>query len=120
MRRIVRKNFQEISKSGKGIRIEVEKSIVSEKSDSATFQLAVLRTELSNSATLLSHTQASIGLMVSALAFMKLFDSYLIFDLCGWIFIILATGVFTRGVLLYRKTKTQIEEEKSFFRGIHQ
>ena len=77
MRRIVRKNFQEISKSGKGIRIEVEKTIESEKGDSATFPMSVLRTELSNSATLLSHTQASIGSMVSALAFMKLFASAL-------------------------------------------
>lgn len=87
---------------------------MSDQSDNATLQLAILRTELSNSTTFLSHTQAAIGLMVSALAFMKLFDSYLIFDLCGWIFIILATGVFTRGVLLYRKTKLQIEEEKLF------
>ena len=85
---------------------------MSDKSDSATFQLAVLRTELSNSATFLSHTQAAIGLMISALGFMKLFDSYLIFDLCGWFFIILAGAVFTRGLLLYRKTGSLIEQEK--------
>lgn len=86
---------------------------MSEKSDKATFQLAVMRTELSNSATLLSHTQASIALMISGLAFMKLLDSYLVFDLCGWFFIILAIGTLSRGILLYRKTKKRIENEKA-------
>lgn len=85
---------------------------MSEKSDQATFRLAVMRTELSNSATLLSHTQASIALMISGLAFMKLLDSYLVFDLCGWFFIVLSISTLFRGILLYRKTKKRIKNEK--------
>lgn len=87
---------------------------MSEKTERATFHLAVMRTELSNSATLLSHTQASIALMISGLAFMKLLDSYLVFDLCGWFFIALSIGVLSRGVFLYRKTRNRIENEKGF------
>lgn len=87
---------------------------MSEKSDQATFHLAVMRTELSNSATLLSHTQASIALMISGLAFMKLLDSYLFFDFCGWFFIILSISTLSRGIFLYRKTKKRIENEKAF------
>jgi uncharacterized membrane protein YidH (DUF202 family) len=86
---------------------------MSEISDKATFQLAVMRTELSNAATMLSHTQAALGLMLSGLAFMKLLDSYLLFDFCGWFFIILSIGVLSRGIFLYRKTKNRIEKEKT-------
>lgn len=39
---------------------------MSEKREEAMFQLAILRTELSNSRALLSYTQASIALLVSA------------------------------------------------------
>ncbi len=81
------------------------------RNDTATFQLAVLRTELSNSTTLLSHTQASIALMLSGLAFLKLFDLF-IFDLCGLFFLLSAIGVFVRGVFLYRRTKKAIEGER--------
>ncbi len=74
-------------------------------------QLAVLRTKLSNTRTLLSHVKASIGLVISALGFMKLFDSYLFFDLCGWTFIALAILVLIRGIILYRQTKDVLENE---------
>lgn len=81
--------------------------------EDATFQLAVMRTELSNSRTLLSHTQAAIGLMISGVAFMKLLDSFLLFDLCGWFFLLLSAGTISRGIYLYRKTKNQIAIEKT-------
>ncbi len=87
---------------------------MSGKSDAATFHLAVLRTELANSSTLMSHFRASIGLLISAFGFMKLFDSYLIFDLCGWFFIIMAIAVTIRGILLYRKTRSKIVAEGSW------
>ena len=70
--------------------------------------LSILRTNLSNTRTMLSHTKASIGLVISALGFMKLFDSYLIFDICGWTFIALAIFVFLRGLYVYRNTKEVI------------
>lgn len=82
------------------------------KNDTATFQLAVLRTELSNSTTLLSHTQASIALMLSGFGFLKLFDLF-IFDLCGLFFLLSSIGVFARGVFLYRRTKKAIEGERN-------
>jgi uncharacterized membrane protein YidH (DUF202 family) len=85
-----------------------------EKGDAATFHLAVLRTELANSSTLMSHIRASIGLLITAVGFMKLLDSYLIFDLCGWLFILMALAVTLRGILLYRKTRSKIENEGSW------
>lgn len=82
-----------------------------DKGDAATFHLAVLRTELANSSTLMSHIRAAIGLLITAVGFMKLLDSYLIFDLCGWLFIFMAVGVSIRGIFLYRKTRSKIENE---------
>ncbi len=78
--------------------------------DSKDSQLAILRTELANTRTMLSHTTASIGLLISGIAFMKLFDSYVILDICGWSFIFAALTVFLRGIVLYRKTKRIIRE----------
>lgn len=80
--------------------------------ETATFHLAVLRTELANSRTLLAHIQASIALLVSAIAFMKLFDLYLIFYVCCWLLIVVAIAVICRGIFLYRKTKLWIEKQK--------
>lgn len=85
-----------------------------DKGEAATFHLAVLRTELANSSTLMSHIRASIGLLITAVGFMKLLDSYLIFDLCGWLFIFMALGVALRGILLYQKTKSKIKGERTW------
>lgn len=85
-----------------------------DKGEATTFHLAVLRTELANSSTLMSHIRASIGLLITAVGFMKLLDSYLIFDLCGWLFIFMALGVALRGILLYRKTKSKIKGERTW------
>jgi uncharacterized membrane protein YidH (DUF202 family) len=72
-------------------------------------ELSLIRTKLSNTRTLLSHTKAAIGLIISSLAFIKLFDSYLIFDICGWTFMGLAILVMIRGFFVYRKTKSAID-----------
>ena len=90
---------------------------MSEKREIATFQLAVLRTELSNSRTLLSYTQASIALLVSAIAFMNLFNLSQILHLGCWLLIILAVVVVARGIFLYRKAKSLIENQKSLVNG---
>jgi len=45
-------------------------------------EFSLERRELSNTRTLLAHTKAAIGPVISALAFMKLFDSCLLFDIC--------------------------------------
>ena len=60
-------------------------------------ELSLVRTELSNTRTLLAHTKAAIGLVISALAFLKFLDPYWIFDICGWTFIGLAIFVMIRG-----------------------
>ncbi len=91
---------------------------MSEKREIATFQLAVLRTELSNSRALLSYMQASIALLVSAIAFMNLFNLSQILHLGCWLLIILATLVVARGIFLYRKTKSLIEDQKSLVNGV--
>lgn len=87
---------------------------MSGKGEAETFRLAVLRTELANSSTLMAHIRASIGLLISAVGFMKLFDSYLIFDLCGWFLVFLSIAVTLRGILLYRKTNARIVVEGSW------
>ncbi len=86
---------------------------MSETRELATFQLAVLRTELSNSRALLSYTQASIALLVSAIAFMNLFDLSQILHLLCWLVIILAIIVFARGIFRYRRTRALIEHHRS-------
>lgn len=91
---------------------------MSEKREIATFQLAVLRTELSNSRALLSYTQASIALLVSAIAFMNLFKLSQILHLGCWLLIILAIVVVARGMFLYRKTKSLIEKQGSLVNGL--
>lgn len=73
-------------------------------------QLAILRTKLSNTRTLLSHIKASIGLLISALGFIKFFNSYLFFDACGWTLLVLALFVFIRGIILYRQTKEILDD----------
>ncbi|MBK9214691.1 MAG: DUF202 domain-containing protein [Chloracidobacterium sp.] len=90
---------------------------MSEKLEIATFQLAVLRTELSNSRTLLSYTQASIALLVSAIAFMNLFNLSQILHLGCWLLIILAVVVVARGIFLYRKAKSLIENQRTSVSG---
>lgn len=90
---------------------------MSVKREIATFQLAVLRTELSNSRALLSHIQASIALLISAMALMKLFDFSFILYLCCWLLIILAIAILSRGIFLYWKTKSLIENQKSLVNG---
>jgi len=76
------------------------------------FILAVLRTELSNTTTLLSHTQGFVGLIISAIGVSKFLDSSWIFDLCGMLFVVLAFVVLGRGLILFRNTKQMIESEK--------
>lgn len=85
---------------------------MSEEREKATFDLAVVRTELSNSRTLLSYAQASITLLLTGIALMKLFDYSLALYLCCWLLIALAVAVIARGIFLYRKTKTLIEKQK--------
>jgi uncharacterized membrane protein YidH (DUF202 family) len=84
---------------------EIEISAIN---DIANLKLAILRTELSNSRTLLAHTQASVGLLISAIAVSKLFDSSWIFDVCGMFFLLLAFVMLIRGIVLFRKTKLVI------------
>lgn len=84
--------------------------VMSEKREIATFQLAVIRTELSNSRSLLSHTQASLAMLVTAIAVMKLFDLSSLLFLCCWLLILSAIVVFVRGIILYRKTKLLIAQ----------
>lgn len=81
-------------------------------SESSTFQMAILRTEMANSRTMLAHMQGAIGLMISGIGFMKLFESYLFFDICGWSFLALAVAVLARGTTLYIRTKMEIAEER--------
>lgn len=91
---------------------------MSEKREIATFQLAILRTELSNSRALLSYAQASIALLVSAIAFMNLFNLSEILHLGCWLLIILAIVVVARGIFLYRKTRSLIEDQKGLVNGV--
>jgi|CXWL01.1.fsa_nt_gi membrane protein CcdC involved in cytochrome C biogenesis len=81
--------------------------------ESSTFELALVRTELSNSSTLLAHTQAFVGLLISAIAVSKYLGSSWVFDLCGILFVILAFAVLARGAFLFRKTSRLIESKKS-------
>ena len=85
---------------------------MSAERERATFELAVIRTELSNSRALLSHMMAAITLLVSAIAFMKLFEYSLFLYICCWLFIIAAVTLITRGIYLYRKTNRRIEKQK--------
>lgn len=85
---------------------------MSAERERATLELAVIRTELANSRTFMSYTLAAITLLVSGIAFMKLFEYSLFLYICCWLFIIAAVGLFTRGVFLYRKTKRLIEKQK--------
>lgn len=85
---------------------------MSAERERATFELAVIRTELSNSRALLSHTMAAITLVISAIAFMKLFEYSLFLYICCWLFIIAAIAILARGIHLYRKTKLSIEKQK--------
>ncbi len=82
--------------------------------ESSTFELALVRTELSNSSTLLAHTQAFVGLLISAIAVSKYLESSWIFDLCGFFFVLLAFGVLIRGIVLFRRTSRMIESRKLF------
>lgn len=84
-----------------------------EKSDSAQFHLSLIRTELSNSRTMLAHMQAFVGLLISAIGVSKFLDSSWIFDACGFLLVVVAFAVLFRGALLYRKTKALIETEKT-------
>ncbi|HBR57097.1 MAG TPA: hypothetical protein DEA22_06465, partial [Blastocatellia bacterium] len=82
-----------------------------EQSDSAQFHLSLIRTELSNSRTMLAHTQAFVGLLISAIGVSKFLDSSWVFDVCGMIFVVIAFAVLFRGALLYRQTKELINRE---------
>lgn len=86
---------------------------MSEISEASVYHLAVLRTELSNSSTLLAHMQGSIALLLSAVGVAKFLDSYWLFDLCGFGLTGLAFFVFVRGIRLFRRTRMTIEEEKA-------
>lgn len=79
-------------------------------SDETNMEMSILRTNLSNTRTMLSHTKASIGLVISALGFMKLFDSYLIFDLCGWVFI------FWPWLFLSRESYISVKQKAAYVR----
>lgn len=80
--------------------------------ETSTFELAVLRTELSNSATMLAHTQGFVGLLISAIAVSKYLESSWVFDVCGIVFVVLAFVVLARGAFLFRKTSRAIESKK--------
>lgn len=89
-----------------------------EKSDSAQFHLSLIRTELSNSRTMLAHTQAFVGLLISGIGVSKFLDSSWIFDVCGMIFALIAFAVLFRGVILYRRTSSLIQMEKDSVSGL--
>lgn len=80
--------------------------------ETSTFELAIIRTELSNSSTLLAHTQGSVGLLISAIAVSKYLESSWIFDLCGIFFVVLAIAVLVRGLSLFRRTTNLIASRK--------
>ena len=90
---------------------------MSEKRETATFALAVIRTELANSRALISHIQAAIALVISAIAFMNLFQYSLFLYICCWLFIIFAIVLFVRGIYLYRTTNRRIDEQKRSVNG---
>lgn len=90
---------------------------MSNKSSLGAFHLAVMRTQLSNSRTMLSHIHASIGLLLSGLGFLKFFEPSIVFGFCGWFFIFLSIGVLFRGILLYRRTRLLIKTEENSFTG---
>lgn len=85
---------------------------MSDVSEESVFQLAVLRTELSNSSTLLAHMQGSMALLISAIGVAKFLDSFWLFDLCGVGLTGMSFFVFLRGILLFRRTNVRIRDEK--------
>ena len=91
---------------------------MSDTIESATFELAVLRTELSNSATMLAHTQGFVGLLISAIAVSKYLESSWVFDVCGIVFVVLAFAVLARGVFLFRQTTRVIGSKKRLLRPV--
>ncbi len=86
---------------------------MSDVSEASVYQLAVLRTELSNSSTLLAHMQGAVAFLISAIGVAKFLDSFWLFDLCGFGLTGLAFFVFLRGIRLFRRTRSTIEEEKA-------
>lgn len=86
---------------------------MSDVSEASVYQLAVLRTELSNSSTLLAHMQGAVALLISAIGVAKFLDSFWLFDLCGIGLTGMSFFVFFRGVRLFRRTRLMIEAEKA-------
>jgi uncharacterized membrane protein YidH (DUF202 family) len=80
--------------------------------EESTFHLAVVRTEIANATTMLSHVQGSVALLISAIGVAKFLDSFWLSDLCGIGLVVASVTVLIRGIRLYHRTKNKIENEK--------
>lgn len=82
--------------------------------ESSTYELAVLRTELSNSSTLLAHAQGFVAFVISAIGLTKFLDPFWFYDLCSGGLLALGVAVLVRGIVTYKRTTSKIRREKGY------
>ncbi|NVJ65259.1 MAG: DUF202 domain-containing protein [Gammaproteobacteria bacterium] len=78
-----------------------------------SFKLAILRTRLSNTRTLLAYIKTSIGLFLAAFGLIKFVEDYPILDYAGWMLGFSSIAVAIYGYWNYFKVKQFINDEES-------
>ncbi len=78
-----------------------------------TFKLAILRTRLSNTRTLLAYIKTAIGLFLASFGLLKFVDDYPILDYVGWLLGVSSILVVAYGYWNFFRIKAFINDEES-------